>query len=162
MLITRCLIVLMLLPVAATACANAEASSRTTARLSPAPDAVREAPAEIEVDGTALRVEADAWQHVPSDTSGGGLRCARLCAELQVIAAGGELPEIEVLEVLAVRADGMAAFELLDTDASDGRLVIHVERGPATEQGTILSLVVRLRTPAGRELLLHAYSVPVR
>ncbi|HEX2026592.1 MAG TPA: hypothetical protein VHF25_01185, partial [Nitriliruptorales bacterium] len=121
------------------------------AALNPPPAEVAQAPLEADVAGATVRAQARAWRDVQPYAGGGGLpRCANLCAVIDLVAVDGrDLRRLEVEELWAVRDDGAGEFERLVVREVSGGLEVTGRRGPRTEAGRRITLVVGLAGPGG-------------
>lgn len=153
---------LVALTLAVSACGELASSAPAPPALTPAPDAYSDAPAEVELAGARWRIGARAWRNVQPHAGGGGVpRCANLCAKVVVELVSGEADgEVTVAGVWALRHDGMAPFAEFDTERVDDGLEVTAERGPRTDAGSRVIVVVQLQSD-GRSALVRAPEIEV-
>ena len=111
----------------------------------PAPD---EAPSELAVGGSQIRLSTYAWQDQMPTVGDEPGPCASLCVSGTVeVAGGGPLPDdLEVLDIVALVDGEEHAFEEVELTGLLGpsNYEFVVRRGPALVPGTTFDLAVQL------------------
>lgn len=157
-------LLLVLLLVATGACADlSEGSAPSAPELTPPSAEFRDAPTEVELGGVTWRIDARAWRNVQPHAGGGGVpRCANLCAKVLVTSVdGAPSTTVTAEEAWALRDDGLAPFEGIDPVEVEDGLEVTCERGPRSDPGTRLAVIVRLATDAGSSVLVRSPEIEV-
>lgn len=151
----RVVAILFVSAVAVTGCSRLATSAPAPPEITPASAEFQDAASEVELAGATWRVDAEAWRNVQPHAGGGGVpRCANLCVKVTVDPVDGQPDtDVTVEGVWAIRDDGMAPFEDFEVQETGTGLEVTAERGPRTDTGVELTVVVELTTEGSSTLV---------